>query len=110
MTIRTQKILSFIPIVNMICVFCLLGMISKERLTLKYLIKPLLKCWIVVFVGAFGLIICKMIDVRLLVMIIEWLIRYLFFFFVAQICLKQQEKYYKNKEEETGDDLKPLNK
>ena len=97
MSIKTQKIIRFIPIVNFISVFFWLKMVFQKNLPSNYIFKPMLKIAIPsVIIFIVRVIICETIDTLWITTLLTWMSYYITDLIFAFVAVKEQEKYYES--------------
>ncbi len=100
MSIKLQKIIMYIPLVNIITVFCLLGVYKKNVLETSRFIKFILLVFLLEFIITIPeIILSGVCDIIILNDIVHWITTYFNFFAYAFLAVREQEKILKEKEE-----------
>ena len=96
MSINTQKIIRFIPIVNFICAFLWLASVVKSNLPGNYVFRPIIKIAIpVVVIFIVRIIICEIINITWVTSVLTWLSIYIAGLIFAFVAVNEQEKLNK---------------
>lgn len=96
MSIKTQKIIRFIPIVNFISVFFWLKMVL-QKMPSNYIFKPMLKIAIPsVIIFIVRVIICEAINTLWITTLLTWVSFYITDLIFAFVAVKEQEKYHES--------------
>jgi len=99
MTIKQQKVLLFMPIINMIIVFKWIGAVLKNPSDFSTLIKTIFKMFGCIFVVAMlGTLILNNADNYVVIEIATYVMAYLCFLSMAYIALRAQIKLENNRE------------
>ena len=101
MSIKTQKILRFIPIVNMITVFVWIGRVFGSAVSFSYFLKHVFKLFFWMIVITVPRIICSFVFGNdILDMILMWVCGYFYFFAMSWVAVSAQEELQKTKDTE----------
>ncbi len=93
MSIKTQKIIRFIPIINIITLFCWISMCAKKVTTIGFFIKQLLKMFFwFLLVSVPRIVVSFVFNNPQLDMALTWISIYFYFFAMAWISVEAQEK------------------
>ena len=102
MSIKVQKIILFIPIVNFVSMFCFLGMCFKRGIAFKEYLIVLLKMFGAVILLTIPRIIVSFAWENYIAnQILLWVTVYCYFFVLALIAIQAQEKF--GNQRKTGD-------
>ena len=102
MFIKVQKILMFIPIINIIPAFCWIIVGFKHGMTVKESISTGLKmCLSVLAVNVIRMILSLTLKNDVLDQIAFWVAAYLSLLLVALFAIKAQEKFLNKQKEDT---------
>lgn len=101
MSIEKQKIIRFIPMVNLITVAFWIELVLKQKLPVNYIMKPIIKVFISIIVILIPrIIIAKTVDSHLIDMIAFYVSAYLMSLVMAFVFVGEQIKLLKQKNED----------
>jgi hypothetical protein len=93
MTIKTQKIIRFIPIINLITVIFWIKKIFDKKLPVNYCFKPMFKAFAMIMIVAIvEIIFSSIVDVLWLTSIVSMVGVYLYSLILSFIFVDEQEK------------------
>lgn len=97
MSIKTQKLLRFIPLINLFTVFCWICLCLKKRVSVTMNIKYLL-LWFgtAILVTIPEILIDKFCGIHIFVVITDYISMYVHMFIISHIAVKAQEKILEN--------------
>lgn len=93
MTIKTQKIIRFIPIINLITVIFWIKKIFDKKLSVNYCFKTMFKAFAMIMIVAIvEIIFSSIVDVLWLTSIVSMVEVYLYSLILSFIFVDEQEK------------------
>lgn len=99
MSIKTQKILRFIPIVNVITMFCWFGLCFKKSIRQSDYIKALFKMFgYLILITVVRIAISFIFKSEVLDQIVFYVSIYLYFFSISWVSVQAQEKMLSKEE------------
>lgn len=94
MTIKTQKFIRFIPVVNLITVIFWFKMIIDQKLSATYVFKPMIKVLIAVIIITIPrVIVYNLFDWLWVHILVSLVSAYLYDVALAWVFVREQEKY-----------------